>query len=53
MRKSENSVIPCSMEIDLNGIPTVGYLMEINWTSETRKLRGIALVSCDIKWQMW
>ena len=35
MCKSENSVIPCSAEIDLNGIPTVGNLTEINWTSET------------------
>ena len=40
MRKLENSVIPCSAEIDLNRIPTVGNLMEINWTSKTRKLRG-------------
>ena len=40
MRKSENSVIPCSADIDLNGIPTVGNLMEINRTSKTRKLRG-------------
>ena len=40
MRKPENSVIPCSEEIDLNGITTVGNLTEINWTSETRKFRG-------------
>ena len=40
MRKSENSVIPCSAEIDLTGIPTVGNVTEINCTSETRKFRG-------------
>ena len=40
MRKSENSIIPCSVEIDLNGIPTLGNLMEINPTSETQKLCG-------------
>ena len=40
MCKSENSVIPCSAEIDLNGITTVGNLMEINWTSKTWKFRG-------------
>ena len=37
MRKPENSVIPCSAEINLNGIMTVGNLTEINLTSETRK----------------
>ena len=30
MRKSGNSVIPCSAEIDLTRIPTNGILMEIN-----------------------
>ena len=40
MRKPENSGIPCSAEIDLTGIPTVGNVMEINCTSKTRKLRG-------------
>ena len=40
MRKLENSVILCSVEINLNGITTVGNLTEINWTSETRKFRG-------------
>ena len=40
MRKPENSVIPCSAEIDLNRITTVGNLTEINWTSKTRKFRG-------------
>ena len=40
MRKSENSVIPCSAEIDLTGIPTVGNVAEINHTSETRKFCG-------------
>ena len=40
MCKPENSGIPCSVEIDLNGLTTVGNLMEINCTSETRKLRG-------------
>ena len=40
MRKAEISVIPCSAEIDLNGIMPVGNQTEINWTSETRKLRG-------------
>ena len=39
MRKLENSVIPCSAEIDLNGIPTVGNLTEINRTYIIRKLR--------------
>ena len=39
MRKSENSVIPCSAEIDLTGIPTVGNVTEINLTSETQKFR--------------
>ena len=38
MCKPENSVIPCSAEIDLNWITTVGNLTEINCTSETRKL---------------
>ena len=38
MRKSENSVIPCSAEIDLTEIPTNGILAEINWISVTRKL---------------
>ena len=40
MRKSENSVIPCSAEIDLTGILTNGILTEINWISETRKFHG-------------
>ena len=40
MRKPENCVIPCSAEIDLNKITTVGNLKEINLTSETRKFRG-------------
>ena len=40
MHKPENSVIPCSAEIDLNGITNVGNLTEINLTSETRKFRG-------------
>ena len=40
MCKAEISVIPCSAEIDLNGITPVGNLMEINRTSETQKLRG-------------
>ena len=39
MRKSENSVIWCSAEIDLTGIPTVGNVTEINCTSETWKFR--------------
>ena len=39
MRKSENSVIPCSAEINLNGISTVGNLTEINWTYKTWKFR--------------
>ena len=30
MRKSENSFIPCSVEMDLTGIPTNGILTEIN-----------------------
>ena len=34
MHKPENSIIPCSTEIDLNGI-----LTEINCTSETQKFR--------------
>ena len=37
---SKISGIPCSAEIDLNGIPTVGNLTEINRASETRKFRG-------------
>ena len=37
MLKSENSVIPCSAEIDLTKIPTVGNVTEINSNSETRK----------------
>ena len=40
MRKPENSVIPCSAEINLNGITTVVNLTEINLTSETQKFRG-------------
>ena len=40
MHKPENSVIPCSTEIDLTGIPTVGNVIEINRTSETRIFRG-------------
>ena len=40
MRNSEISVIPCSAEIDLNGIPTIGILTKINCTSKTRKFRG-------------
>ena len=40
MRKPENSVILCSVEINLNGITTVGNLTKINCTSETRKLHG-------------
>ena len=40
MRKPENSVIPCSMEIDLTRIPTVGNVTEINLTSKTQKFRG-------------
>ena len=40
MRNSEISSIPCSGEIDLNGIPTVGNVREINCTSKTQKLRG-------------
>ena len=40
MRKPENSVIPCSAEIDLNGITTVGNLTEINLTYKTWKFRG-------------
>ena len=39
MRNSEIYVITCYAEIYLNGIPTVGNLMEINSISETRKLR--------------
>ena len=39
MRKPENSGIPCSAEIELTGILTVGNVTEINCTSETRKLR--------------
>ena len=39
MRNSEISGIPCSTEIDLNGIPTIGNVTEINRASETRKLR--------------
>ena len=39
MHKPENSVIPCSAEIDLNGITTVGNLTEIHLTSETREFR--------------
>ena len=39
MCKPENSIIPCFAKIDLNGIPTVGNLTEINWTfKETQKL---------------
>ena len=40
MRNSEISVIPCSAEIDLNGIPTIGILTKINCTSKTQKFRG-------------
>ena len=40
MRKTENSSIPCSAEINLTGIPTVGNVTEINCTSKTRKLCG-------------
>ena len=40
MHKPENSGIPCSAEIDLIGIPTVGNVSEINCTSKTQKLRG-------------
>ena len=40
MSKMENSGIPCSAEIDLTGIPTVGNVTEINCTSKTRKLCG-------------
>ena len=40
MCKPENSVIPCSAEINLNGIPTNRILTGINCTSETRKFRG-------------
>ena len=39
MRKLENSVILCSAEINLTGIPTVGNVTEINCTSKTRKFR--------------
>ena len=39
MRKLENSVIPCSMEIDLTRITTVGNVTKINCTSETWKFR--------------
>ena len=40
MRKSENSVILCSAEIDLTGIPTVRNVTVINCTSKTQKFRG-------------
>ena len=40
MHEPENSVIPCSTEIDLNGFTSLGNLTEINWTSETQKFRG-------------
>ena len=40
MRKLENSVIPCSAEIDLTRIPTVGNVTEINCTSKTWKFCG-------------
>ena len=40
MCKPENSIIPCFAKIYVNGIPTVGNLTEINWTSETRKFPG-------------
>ena len=39
MRKPENSVILCSAEINLTGIPTVRNVTEINCTSETLKFR--------------
>ena len=37
MRNSEIYIITCYAEIDLNGIPTVLNLTEINRASETRK----------------
>ena len=40
MRNLEISGIPCLAEIDLNRIPTVGNLTEINRVSETRKFSG-------------
>ena len=40
IRKPENSVIPSSAEIDLNGITTVGNLTEINWTSIFAEITG-------------
>ena len=39
MRKLENSVIPCSAEINLTGIPTVRNVTEINFTSGTQKFQ--------------
>ena len=54
MHKSENSVIPCSTEIDLTGIPTVGNVTEIKLyfrnTEIPRKLltERIALVANKI-----
>ena len=40
MHDMEIYAITCYAEIYLNGIPTVGNLMEIDSISETRKLRG-------------
>ena len=40
MRNLEISIIPCSVEIDLIGIPTVKNVMKINRGSKTRKFRG-------------
>ena len=38
MRNSEISGILCSTEINLNGIPTVVNLTEINWTSQNPEI---------------